>query len=115
VRRRSAERLIAAGWSRLAPSADVGRTLVVHQLTRGDRPVAALLWRTRSGKVVAMEAFCPHQRYPMKDGQLVGDAVECPFHGFRFGPNGRCLNMRRASPARVFEVCEADGYIWLAP
>jgi phenylpropionate dioxygenase-like ring-hydroxylating dioxygenase large terminal subunit len=51
----------------------------------------------------------------MIDARLVGNSVECPFHGYRFGSNGRCLNKRRAEPARVLEVCEAEGNVWLAP
>lgn len=106
--------LLAAGWSRLARSTDIDRAVLVKQVTRDDQSWAVLLWRTRSGKVVAMDALCPHRRYPMNDAQLVGDAVECPVHGYRYGPTGRCLNMRRAAPARVLEVREADGYVWLA-
>lgn len=107
--------LVTAGWSRLARSTEVGRTVLVRQVTRDGHSWTALLWRTRSGAVVAMDAVCPHRRYPMSDAQLVGDAVECPIHGYRYGPTGRCLNMRRAAPARVLKVREVSGYIWLAP
>jgi phenylpropionate dioxygenase-like ring-hydroxylating dioxygenase large terminal subunit len=104
-----------AGRWRLASSAEVGRTPLMRRVGGGDRSWTALLWRTRSGALVAMDALCPHQRYPMDDARLVGDSVECPYHGFRFGPTGRCLNMRRARPARILDVWEADGSIWLAP
>jgi len=107
--------LVTAGWLRLARSTEVGRAVLVKQFTRDGHSWTALLWRMRSGAVVAMDAVCPHRRYPMSDARLVGDAVECPIHGYRYGPTGRCLNMRRAAPARVLKVRETSGYVWLAP
>jgi vanillate O-demethylase monooxygenase subunit len=103
------------GWTPLARSADVGRTVLSRQVSRGGMSWTVLLWRTKRGQAVAMDARCPHRDYPMRDPRLVGDALECPVHGFRFGPTGRCVNMRRARPARVLQVREAGGYVWLAP
>jgi phenylpropionate dioxygenase-like ring-hydroxylating dioxygenase large terminal subunit len=106
--------MISVGWLRLARSADVGRTVVTWPLESGDRPQTVLLWRTRSGRVVAIDGRCPHRGYPMTGARIVGDAIECPRHEFRFAPNGRCVNMRRAAPARVLDIRESDGYVWLA-
>lgn len=110
-----ARTLLAAGWFRLARSTDVGRSVLALTVAHGARSGTVLLWRTRFGRVVAMDGRCPHQHYPMHDAQLVGNTIECPLHGYRFGPTGRCVNMRRAAPVRVLQVREADDYIWLAP
>src|ERR1700733_3819169 len=50
-----------------------------------------VLWRTERGEVVAMGDTCPHRFAPLHRGKLIGDAVECPYHGLRFGPAGRCV------------------------
>ncbi len=110
--RLTARALPDGGWVRCARSADVGRTVLVWRMTCQTRTV--LLWRTRRGDAVATDARCPHRQYVMEDARLVGDTVECPLHEHRFGPDGRCVNVRKASAARVLEVREVDGYLWLA-
>jgi phenylpropionate dioxygenase-like ring-hydroxylating dioxygenase large terminal subunit len=105
------ESLLAAGWVRLTSSRQLGRAVVVRPLPGdGARPV--LLWRTRSHQPVAMDSVCPHRQLSMVGARVVGNTVECPFHGRRFGPDGRCVNHPDSKPARVIEVREADGYLW---
>ncbi len=101
-------------WIRGARSEDVGRTVLVWRVSHRGQTWTLLLWRTRRGKAVAIDARCPHRQYLMVDARLVRDAVECPVHGYRFGADGRCVNFRRAPAARLIEVREADGYLWLA-
>ncbi len=50
------------------------------------------VFRSRSGKVYATQAECPHRGGPLADG-LLGDAtVVCPLHEFKFDlPSGRAL------------------------
>lgn len=62
-----------------------------------------LLGRARSGQVYAVRDICPHRAAPLSAGRLVadqaagGEAIECPYHGWRFGLDGRCT----AIPALV--------------
>ena len=53
-----------------------------------------LLGRTRAGAVYALRDVCPHRAAPLSAGRLVGEAggeaVECPYHGWRFRPDGVC-------------------------
>lgn len=42
------------------------------------------LFRTRKGKVFAVDNRCPHKGGPLAEGMLAGDAVVCPLHAFRF-------------------------------
>jgi phenylpropionate dioxygenase-like ring-hydroxylating dioxygenase large terminal subunit len=113
--RSQADGAVRTSWVRSARSGDVGRTVLVWRLTHGGETRTVLLWRTRRGKAVATDARCPHRQYLMVDARLVRDAIECPVHGFRFGADGRCVNVRRAPAARLLEVREVDGYLWLAP
>jgi nitrite reductase (NADH) small subunit len=54
-----------------------GRTFLV-----ADGAVA--VFRARSGRVFASQAWCPHKRGPLADG-LIGDGkVICPLHAYRF-------------------------------
>jgi phenylpropionate dioxygenase-like ring-hydroxylating dioxygenase large terminal subunit len=107
--------LRATVWVRGVPAAEVGRAVRVHRFAHGGRTWTVLLWRTRRGRPVAIDARCPHRQYLMVDARLVRDSVECPIHGYRFGVDGRCVNFRHTPAARLIEVREVDGYLWLAP
>ena len=53
------------------------------------RPLA--VFRTRAGKLFAVDGVCPHKGAPLADGMLAGDSVVCPYHAFRFdGDSGAC-------------------------
>ena len=49
-----------------------------------------LLGRTHKGEVYALRDICPHRAAPLSAGRLVGDTVECPYHGWRFRTDGAC-------------------------
>lgn len=42
------------------------------------------VFRTRSGKVYALDASCPHRNGPLAEGIVGKDLVICPFHGYKF-------------------------------
>ena len=55
----------------------------------GGRRIA--VFRTRTGRVFAVDAVCPHKGGPLADGMLAGDQVVCPYHAFRYdGGTGAC-------------------------
>lgn len=55
----------------------------------GDQLVA--VFRTRSGRVFAVDGVCPHKGGPLADGMLAGEQVVCPYHAFRYdGQSGEC-------------------------
>lgn len=84
------------GWFAVADSAQVKREpFNVHYFGQ-----EMVLYRGESGKVVMLDAYCPHYGTHMGksknsatvlDGTfLEGDSIRCPFHGWRFGPDGKC-------------------------
>lgn len=90
-----------------------------------------LLGRTRAGKVYALRDICPHRAAPLSAGRLVsdpvaGEAVECPYHGWRFGTDGACAAIpslvegQDFEPGRIrvraYPVRESQGlvFIWMA-
>jgi len=36
------------------------------------------------GQIHALDGICPHQGGPLGQGQLVGNVVTCPWHGWQF-------------------------------
>ena len=41
------------------------------------------------GKTVALKLRCPHQGAPLVDGYFERGALVCPWHGCRFGLDGK--------------------------
>ncbi len=54
-----------------------GRTFQVEE-------AAIAIFHTRSGKVFAVQATCPHKNGPLADGIVGDDKVVCPLHAYKF-------------------------------
>jgi vanillate O-demethylase monooxygenase subunit len=84
-----------------------------------DEPV--LLFRTVEGKPVALEDRCCHRQAPLSMGKLVGDIVQCPYHGLRFDTSGKCVRIpsqERIPPSakvRAYPVVEKYHWLWIWP
>jgi vanillate O-demethylase monooxygenase subunit len=76
-------------WYVIAFSHEVGRELL-HRECLGD-PV--VLYRTENGEAVAMLDRCPHRGMPLSMGKLIGDVVQCGYHGFEYDCTGKCLKV----------------------
>ena len=49
--------------------------------------------RSEAG-VRAFEDSCPHAQWRLSDGDVIGNVLECPGHGWEFNTaTGRCLNV----------------------
>lgn len=64
---------------------------------------------------------CAHRGAALSLGKVCDDAIECPFHGFRFAPDGRCVRVPAEGDdwpipghfrVDTWPVCECDGYVW---
>ena len=66
-----------------------------------------------------MAAFCPHLGANLSFGRVVGDCIECPFHGWRFTGEGRVRSIPysdripRGVRAETFPVQEDYGQIFM--
>ncbi|WP_226948743.1 aromatic ring-hydroxylating dioxygenase subunit alpha [Rhizorhabdus wittichii] len=101
-------------WWVAAFADEVGRVPLGRWLL--DTPV--VLYRTQGGEVVALEDRCPHRQAPLSIGKLQGDAIECGYHGFQFGRDGRCVRVpTMASPPPIsietFPVREIGPLVWV--
>lgn len=54
---------------------------------------AMVFYRSSTGQVIAMEDRCPHRQLPLSMGRLVGDDVQCGYHGMTFNGEGRCVRI----------------------
>ncbi len=94
----------------------------VKQVQAFDRELA--LYRTRSGVAVLQDAFCPHLGAHLGiEGRVVGESIRCPFHGWRFGSDGKCNEIPyceeipERAHIRTWNTQEKNGeiYIWYHP
>lgn len=52
-----------------------------------------VLFRTQSGKVCMMDAYCPHLGGHFGfGGKVINENIQCPFHGFCFDTTGECVS-----------------------
>lgn len=56
-----------------------------------NKPV--VLYRTASGKAVALEDRCSHRAMPLSQGECDGEIIRCTYHGLEFGPGGACTKI----------------------
>lgn len=109
---------IRNGWYAASLSESV-TTKPVREVMFGT-PVA--LYRTESGQAVALQDRCPHRFVPLHMGMVVGEELECPYHGLRFGTHGGCTlnphgDRKIPAAARVesYPIVERDGVVWIWP
>lgn len=84
-----------------------------REVTRALRPQTLLgerlvLYRTVAGNPVALEDACVHRKLPLSMGRLVGDEVECGYHGLVYDCSGRCTRIPGAK--RVPPIARVRGY-----
>jgi len=112
--------------------AELSRTLKPGSLRRYEilgEPV--MLGRTPDGAAIALRDVCPHRAAPLSAGQFIREAdrtisVECPYHGWRFGSDGRCVAIPSLTDGqdfdlsrvgvRRFPIIESQGmaFIWMS-
>lgn len=111
---------LAEFWHPVALSRDVGQEPVAVRLAGSGWALARF-----GGAVAAFADACPHRRARLSAGHISNGALQCMYHGWRFGPDGRCVEIpaledtaqipARAALSRPAQVTERDGLVWLAP
>jgi 3-ketosteroid 9alpha-monooxygenase subunit A len=84
------------GWFMVAEASELDNGPIGVRFFAND----FVIYRGESGKVVMLDAYCPHMgthlckntsSYIVRDGTHVqGDSIRCPYHAWRFGPDGKC-------------------------
>lgn len=99
-----------ACWSRdLALAGVLARTFL-------DQNVA--LFRTEQGALGAVVDRCPHRFAPLSMGKVIGDNIQCPYHGLQFNGGGGCAHnpygpVLRAASVRAFPIEERHRAVWI--
>jgi phenylpropionate dioxygenase-like ring-hydroxylating dioxygenase large terminal subunit len=102
-------------WYVAAWASEVGKHLF-HRTVLGE-PV--LLYRRENGEVTAMQDRCPHRFVPLHLGRLIGDTVECGYHGLQFDCQGTCIanpfdgKVPKAAKVKTYAAVERHGIVWL--
>ena len=52
-----------------------------------------VMYRASTGDVVALEDRCPHRLLPLSKGKLIGDDIQCGYHGMTFNCEGQCIRI----------------------
>jgi 5,5'-dehydrodivanillate O-demethylase oxygenase subunit len=70
-----------------------------------------VVFRSEAGELGLLEEHCPHRRASLRLGVVDAEGIRCPYHGFKFSPRGRCLELpsERGDP-RVRARFDATAY-----
>ena len=89
----------------------------IHARTIVDQPLA--LYRTSDGAIVAFEDRCCHRFAPLSLGRLEGDDLRCMYHGLKFAPDGRCIEIPgqkvipQSACVRRYPVQVVGSWVWV--
>jgi vanillate O-demethylase monooxygenase subunit len=102
-------------WYVAGLSRDIARKPVARRILGED----LVFYRTLAGEVAGLRDRCPHRLAPLSLGELVEDELQCRYHGFRFGADGKC----KAVPGEdfvpptlcvdTFPVAERHALVWV--
>ncbi len=105
-------------WYAVAqPASLLGGPLAVTLL--GEQLV---VWRSPGGAVAAAYDRCPHREAPLSAGSVVDRGLQCPYHGWTYDADGRCVLVPSSGPdgaippravLRRIQATERYGLVWL--
>lgn len=100
-----------AAWAAEVGKAPLGRTLL---------GVPLVLYRSETGQPHALRDRCPHRAAPLSRGKVVGERLQCAYHGIEFDGSGQCVrNPHLAGPGGLrlrvqsYPVAERYGACWI--
>jgi phenylpropionate dioxygenase-like ring-hydroxylating dioxygenase large terminal subunit len=88
-------------WTAIALSSELGDGKPLGLMIAGERIV---LFRDAQGAAQALIDVCPHRGVALSLGKVKDGCITCPFHGWRFDGNGRCVKV---------PLVEQSGLLWL--
>ncbi len=80
-----------------------------------------VLYRDEKKEVQALDNRCPHRQVKLSSGKIIGNNLECAYHGWQFNRDGKCLfipyltDQQKLPNCQIlsYRVQELDGFIWL--
>ena len=111
--------MIPNQWYAILESKEIKKGKIIGVTRMGEKMVA---WRNTKGVLAVMSDKCPHRGVAFSVGKLIGDCIQCPFHGFEYDTSGTCTRVPangrtagapKALHARNYPVCEAHGFVYI--
>ncbi len=113
------QKVFVEGWYWALKSSELkrGKVLGISFLGR-----SLAVFRGVSGKVYAVDAFCPHMGAHFQEGRVEGEGIRCAFHAWKFASDGRCVEIpcqkyadqtQLIPPLATYAVSERYGLIWI--
>lgn len=102
-------------WYVAATGGELGRELLGRTFL--DTPV--VMFRREDGTPAALEDRCAHRFLPLSKGYLIGDRVQCGYHGMEFNCEGACVHVPgqdsipNGSTLKTFPIAEKQKLIWI--
>lgn len=102
-------------WYVAAWSSELGRSLLSRRIL--GEPV--VMYRQEDGTPLAFVDRCPHKLAPLSRGELVGDLIQCGYHGMQYNSAGACVRIPGQPPIppsarlRKFALVEKYNAVWL--
>jgi vanillate O-demethylase monooxygenase subunit len=109
-------RFVRNAWYVAAWSSEVGDQPLARKII--GEPLVA--FRNSRGAVIILSDTCPHRFAPLHRGKVIGDQIECGYHGLRFADDGQCVFNPRpggvltaANRVASYPVVERDTFVWV--
>ena len=99
-------------WHPVLLSRELGRR--PREVRLHDQTLA--VFRTERGVVGAIDGVCIHRGMRLSEGRVEGERLQCPYHGWAFGPegDGSCpAQPERQLKTIAFDAVERHGTIWV--
>ena len=104
-------------WYTAATSVELGEMPLARMIC--NEPL--VIFRGQDGNVAVLSDRCPHRKAPLSSGEVVGNDIQCGYHGIRFAADGTCTHVPgnaaigRNFRARYFPSREIHGlvFVWL--
>lgn len=96
-----------------------------HSLTDRPQQIKILgegvaLARETDGTAFALANRCPHRFASLGEGKVIGDTLQCPYHGLRFDRLGQCVfnphgdgTIPDRARVRSYPLVERHGALWI--
>ena len=103
---------VAAYRAELATGKPLGRRIFGEEV---------VLFRNEGGEAVGVSGICVHRYMPLARGQVVEGRLVCPYHGYAYAGDGRCVHIPTGgtpSPhakLRRYPVIEDGPFVWIWP
>lgn len=106
-------------WFPVARSKDLKAGKTLKTAFAGEPIVFA---RGASGAPFALEDRCAHRQIPLSAGTVCGDILKCGYHGWAYGPSGKCVDVpylgkgeTKPNGVRSYPCREAYGLLFVFP